>query len=70
MRRAITILMIVGGIALMLLSYFWLSAPWGNSEVSHSNPRMDFAPVVFLIGIMSVFLSAVVYELLPDRKSE
>lgn len=70
MRRAITTLMVIGGIALMLLSYFGLSAPWGNTKVSHSNPRMDFAPVVFLIGIMSVFLSAVVYELLPDRKSE
>jgi drug/metabolite transporter (DMT)-like permease len=69
-RRTITILMIVGGIALMLLSYFGLSAPWGNSKVSHSNPRMDFAPVVFLIGIMSVFLSAVVYEVLPDRRSK
>ena len=70
MRRAITTLMVLGGIALMLLSYFGLSAPWGNSEVRHSNPRLQFAPVFFLVGIMSVFLSAVVYELLPDRKSE
>ena len=70
MRRAITILMVLGGIAMMLVSYFGLSAPWGNSKVSHSNPRVQFAPVLFLIGIMSVFLSAVVYELLPDRKGE
>jgi hypothetical protein len=68
MRRAITALMVLGGIALMLLSYFGLSAPWGNTKVSDSNPRMEFAPVVFLLGIMSVFLAAVVYELLPDRR--
>lgn len=68
MRRAITTLMIVGGIALMVLSYFGLSAPWGNTKVGHSNPRVDFAPVVFLLGVMSVFLAAVVYEVLPDRK--
>ena len=68
MRRALTISMVVGGVALMVLSYFGLSAPWGNTKVSHSNPRVDFAPVVFLLGVMSIFLAAVVYEVLPDRK--
>ena len=68
MRRAITVLMVLGGIALMLVSYFGLSAPWGVTKVDHSNPRVQFAPVVFLIGVMSVFLAAVVYEVLPDRK--
>jgi hypothetical protein len=68
MRRAITAAMVVGGVAMMLASYFWLSAPWGNTEVRHSDPRVDFAPVLFLLGVMSVFLAAVVYEVLPDRR--
>jgi prepilin signal peptidase PulO-like enzyme (type II secretory pathway) len=68
MRRTVTLIMILGGIAAMVVSYFVLSAPWGASDVTHSNPRVPFAPVLFLAGIMSVFLSAVVYELLPDRR--
>ncbi|HET9443170.1 MAG TPA: hypothetical protein VFO65_07590 [Acidimicrobiales bacterium] len=70
MRRTLTILMIVGGVAAMVLSYFGLSAPWGASDVSNSDPRVPFAPVLFLVGIVSIFLAAVVYEVLPDRRSK
>lgn len=68
MRRTITLGMIVGGVAAMAVSYFAFSAPWGASAVENSDPRVQFAPVLFLLGIVSLFLAAVVYEILPDRR--
>lgn len=67
MRKALTIGMIVVGIALMVISYFGLTAPWGAGSVANSNPRMQFAPLVFVVGVMMAFGSALVYEMLPDR---
>lgn len=67
MRRTITVLMILGGMVLMVVSFFFLAAPWGATAVENSNPRMQFAPALFVLGVLLVFLSAVVYELLPDR---
>lgn len=68
MRRTITVVMIVGGLALMALSYFVWAAPWGTETVANSNPRVPFAPLLFVLGVMLAFGSAVVYELLPDRQ--
>lgn len=70
MRRTLVWSMIVGGLVLMAVSYFVLAAPWGADSVDNSNPRVPFAAFLFVIGVMSVFLSAVVYELLPDRHGE
>jgi nitrate/nitrite transporter NarK len=67
MRKGLTIGMIVVGIALMVISYFGLTAPWGARSVANSNPRMQFAPLVFVVGVMMTFGSALVYEMLPDR---
>lgn len=70
MRRTVAVLMIAGGIALALVSYFFLSAPWGAKSVANSNPRLAFAPTLLVLGIMIAFLSAVVYELLPEREDD
>jgi drug/metabolite transporter (DMT)-like permease len=70
MRKALTIAMIVVGIALMVVSYFGLAAPWGAESVANSQPRMQFGPLVFVIGVMLTFGSALVYEMLPDRDKE
>ncbi len=69
MRGVLTILMVVGGFALQAVSYFFLAAPWGLPPTSpvFSNPRLPFAPALFILGVMMMFLAAVVYELLPDR---
>lgn len=67
MRKAVTWLLILGGLALMAVSYFLLAAPWGNSAVEHSNPRVQFGATLFVLGVVSVFFSAVVYEVLPKR---
>ncbi len=95
MRRTITLAMIIGGVALIFGSYFFLAAPWGfpPSSPAYSNPRIPTGPVavsvgedqyslvnlivslippppiLFIIGVMLVFLSAVVYELLPEKRS-
>jgi hypothetical protein len=58
------------GVVLMILSYFFLTAPWGfppSSEV-FSNPRIPFAPGLFIIGAILVFLAAVLYEVWPERR--
>jgi uncharacterized membrane protein YdcZ (DUF606 family) len=67
MRRVLTWSFIVVGLAVMIVSYFFLTAPWGASDVENSNPRLIFAPGLFVIGVLILFSSALVYELLPDR---
>ena len=70
MRTTITILMVVGGFALQAISFFLLAAPLGiPTGPVFSNPRLPFAPGLFIVGVMLVFLAAVVYELLPERGS-
>ena len=70
MRKWVTIGMIVVGLALMVISYFGLSAPWGANRVANSQPRMEFAPLIFVVGVMLAFGAALFYELLPARKAE
>lgn len=66
MRRTITMAMIVIGVGLMLLGYF-LSAPWGADSVADSDPRLPFSPAIFVLGVITVFSSALAYELIPNR---
>ena len=66
MRKIITLAMIVIGIALMLFGYL-ASAPWGVDSVANSDPSFDFAPAVFVLGVVMAFSSALVYELMADR---
>ena len=69
MRTAIAILMVLGGFALQAVSYFFLAAPLGMpTSPEYSNPRLPLSPLLFIIGVMLVFLAAVVYELLPERE--
>ena len=70
MRRSLTIGMIATGLALMIISYFVLAAPWGADSVANSDPRMPFAPLVYVLGVVMAFGSALVYEMLPDRDGE
>ena len=66
MRKTITMTMIVIGVGLMLLGYF-LSAPWGADSVANSDPRLPFSPAIFVLGVITVFSSALAYELIPNR---
>jgi hypothetical protein len=54
-----------------VIAYFVLAAPIGPTDGPHtSNPRMLFAPGIFVIGVILIFTSAVVYELVPDRRGK
>lgn len=71
MRTTASLLMIVLGFTLQVVSYFFLAAPIGQpTSPAYSNPRLPFAPLLFIVGIALVFLAAVVYELMPDKKSQ
>ena len=72
MRTGLMLLLVLGGFALQGASYFLLAAPWGfpPSSVEYSNPRVPFAPLFFILGVVLVFLGAVVYELFPERRRE
>ncbi len=68
MRATLAMLMVVWGFAIQVVSYFLLAAPWGiPTSPVYSNPRVPFAPGIFILGVMLVFLAAVVYELLPEK---
>jgi drug/metabolite transporter (DMT)-like permease len=67
MRKGLTVGMIVVGIALMVISYFGLAAPWGVDNVSNSDPRLEFAPLLYVLGVMMALGSALVYTMLPDK---
>lgn len=69
-RRAIAILMVVAGFGLQIFTYFFLAAPLGLATGPvYSEPRLPFASLLFILGVMLVFLAAVVYELLPEKES-
>lgn len=66
-RRTLFLLTLTAGLTLAVLGFF-LSAPIGPTmEPVYSNPRVDFAPVIFLVGVVLIFGSAVVYELARER---
>ena len=66
-RRTWFAVTLLAGIMLAVLGFF-LSAPIGPTEGPvYSNPRVDFAPLIFVAGVVLSFMSAVVYELTDDR---
>lgn len=69
MRTFWTLLLVIGGFALQAVSYFFLAAPLGApANPTYSDPRLPFAAALFVLGVMLVFIAAVVYELLPSRR--
>jgi Kef-type K+ transport system membrane component KefB len=67
MRKKLTSGLVLAGIALMVVGFLG-AAPWGASNISDSDPRLPFAPLLFVIGIITLFSAAIVYELLPDKR--
>jgi hypothetical protein len=62
------LVVLIVGLALTVLGFF-LSAPIGApNSPDISSPRMEYAPLVFVIGVFLVFTSAVVYELVRDKE--
>lgn len=69
MRRTVTMTMIVIGLVLMVVSYFAFAAPWGATRVENADPRVPFAGLFFVIGILLTFSAALVYELMKDTRA-
>lgn len=68
MRTWLTVMTVVIGLALALISYFVFAAPLGTpTSETFSNPRVPFAATFFVLGVSLVVASAIVYELLPER---
>ncbi|HKY88838.1 MAG TPA: hypothetical protein VJ141_02585 [Candidatus Limnocylindrales bacterium] len=68
MRNVLTVLMVVVGFALQGISYFVLADPWVTTGIPSGEPRLIAAPTLFIAGVVLVFLAAVLYELLPERR--
>lgn len=67
-RSVITTLMIVVGLLLMVLAYFFGAAPWCADAVECSNPRIEWSPAIFVLGVVIAFSSAIYYEVAKDKK--
>ncbi len=66
MRIFWTLVLVIVGFALQLMSYFKWAAPLGVPvSPAYSNPVVPFAALIFVLGVMLVFIAALVYELLP-----
>ena len=64
MRSTITIVIVVAGFVLQAVSFLLWAAPLGvPTSPAYSDPRVPFASTFFIIGVILVFLAAVVYEL-------
>lgn len=69
LRTFLTWMMVIVGFAVQAVSFLLLSAPMGRPVgPEFSSPRLPFAPTLFILGVLLVFLAAVVYELIPDRR--
>lgn len=69
MHKKVSVLSLVVGVALAI-SGFVLALPRPmTAGINVSNiPVMQFAPVLFILGVMLMLLSAVVYEVLPGGR--
>jgi uncharacterized BrkB/YihY/UPF0761 family membrane protein len=67
-RTLLTLLTAVVGLSLAVVSYFFLAAPLGRpTDVSFSNPRLEWGAALFVLGVILTFSAAVVYEVYPER---
>ncbi len=65
MRKGMFLLTLLVGLSLAVAG-FLLAAPLGATNgPAISDPRMPFAPAIFVLGVILAFGSAVVYELIP-----
>lgn len=67
-RGVITVGMIVVGLALMVFAFFAGAAPWCATGVECSNPRLEWSPAIFVLGVILAFSSAIYYEVAKGPK--
>ncbi len=67
-RTKLFVFTLLMGLVLTILGVA-LSAPVGpTSGPEYSDPRVEYAPLMFVLGITIMFGSAVVYELAPEKR--
>lgn len=70
MRIFWTTVLIVGGFVLQAVSYLKWAAPLGvPARAADSNPVVLFAAGFFALGVILVFVAALVYELIPGERN-
>jgi len=67
-RGIVTAGMIVTGLTLMVLAYFAGAAPWCNTAVECSNPRLEWSSAIFVVGVIVSFSSALYYSMSKSDK--
>ncbi|MBI2893421.1 MAG: polysulfide reductase NrfD [Deltaproteobacteria bacterium] len=65
LRRISSIATAVTAVGLIVFGLMDAFRLWSGGEVDN---RVPFSPVIFLTGVMLLFISAVVFELVPERK--
>lgn len=71
MRLTTSLGILIGGVVLGLIAYFFLAAPLGSPmDEGFSNPKILYAATIFVIAVITVFSSALVYEILPSRRDD
>jgi hypothetical protein len=66
-RTLVTGLMIIVGLGLMVVSYFFLATPTCNTSVACSNPKVAYASGIFILGILIAFSSGIFYSVYKGR---
>jgi len=66
-RGLVAVSMVVAGLVLMVFAYFFGAAPWCVDGVDCSNPRLQWSPAIFVLGVVLAFSSALYYEIARDK---
>ncbi len=71
-RGALAVGLAIIGFVIQFVSFLFLAAPWGfpPSSPEYSDPVLPFAPMIFIAGVMLVFIAGILYEVLPSRTSD
>lgn len=67
-RSIITGIIILVGIGLMVVSFFFLGTPNCNTSVACSDPKVPFAAGLFVLGIVIAYSSGIFYSVYKGQK--
>ncbi len=67
-RGVVTIGIVLVGLVLMVGAYFFGAAPWCASGIECSNPRLEWSPAIFILGVIVAFSSAIYYAVAKEKQ--
>ena len=65
LRKLAAIVWAAGAVALVVIGLTDSFRLWSGGDL---DPRLPYAPLIFAVGVMMLFSTAIVYEVLPDRR--